>query len=349
MSGNKIPGQDVDGVPLKQGDFVLVTRKAKSHKNGWENSWTPEMDACVGKTLKISSLVNKIAGITLERSGKLFDYEFPSFVLKKVSDPALRREYAPGDKVTLVGAPRALKDGMKCDLPVGGVYTIFRRGKHDIGFGYRYWIWEDFWRRCVDPDLLQPAQAVTKAKPAAPEVKTVEDDAIKPGTSVAVVFSNGASLKRLYDAVLSKTKWQGILESSADIALWAVPSLLPLVVYFHKDGSTSWDNSTATKHSIGSQFTVVPSDWVTEETVKLLPGYTPNQPKTVKITAAWLKEQDACAVGYRWFIETFGKEAEVDCGTVFGLLLAEHNSWADWLRGRLSAQGVELQLALDNN
>lgn len=58
-------------------------------------------------------------------------------------------------------------------------------------------------------------------------------------------------------------------------------------------------------------------------------------PKEQRITLAWLKRQEACAPGQKWFGQTFGPEASVDRGVVLQALKAENlSSWADWLNER---------------
>jgi len=78
---------------FKIGDKVLVTRMAKTHENGWDNGWVPEMNKLVGKISKVTEIGDDGRGIRLE------DYfYYPEFVLEKVSN-AKEKEFH-GYKVT---------------------------------------------------------------------------------------------------------------------------------------------------------------------------------------------------------------------------------------------------------
>jgi len=78
---------------FKIGDKVLVTRMAKDHENGWNNSWAPEMNKLVGEISKVTEIGDGGRGIRLE------DYfYYPEFVLEKVSN-AKEKEFH-GYKVT---------------------------------------------------------------------------------------------------------------------------------------------------------------------------------------------------------------------------------------------------------
>lgn len=68
---------------FKVGDTVLVTRIAKDRENGWGDSWIHKMDSFVGKTHKVTDLIDydTSGGVNIFRLG---DWWFPEFVLQKV-------------------------------------------------------------------------------------------------------------------------------------------------------------------------------------------------------------------------------------------------------------------------
>lgn len=68
---------------VKAGDYVKITRKAQSFKDGWHNVWNPEMDKYIGKTVKVRCIGILEEGISLSCSDT--DYCFPYFVLEKVN------------------------------------------------------------------------------------------------------------------------------------------------------------------------------------------------------------------------------------------------------------------------
>lgn len=74
---------------IEVGDIVRVTRIAKSHKDGWDDSWiSPEMDRQVGKVsevLKIKeSAVNGICKEMLLKNNSGYLLYYPEFVLELV-------------------------------------------------------------------------------------------------------------------------------------------------------------------------------------------------------------------------------------------------------------------------
>lgn len=70
-------------VDLKEGDSVKVLSTAKRHEHGWHNSWTPEMNCQVGKTLTVYR-DNEGSGITLKDSNGYIGLSYPFYVLQKV-------------------------------------------------------------------------------------------------------------------------------------------------------------------------------------------------------------------------------------------------------------------------
>lgn len=85
---------------VKEGSWVKVARAAKSHESGWNNSWMSEMNALVGRTVRVKD--NRFAqGICLaisEHSSPF--YAFPFFVLEPVEKPKVERyQFKPFEQV----------------------------------------------------------------------------------------------------------------------------------------------------------------------------------------------------------------------------------------------------------
>lgn len=70
---------------LKVGDYVRVTRKAKSNEKEWSDSWSVFMDYYIGKTVCVDSIGKEYGTIFLSLDNSL--YNFPYFVLEKVENP----------------------------------------------------------------------------------------------------------------------------------------------------------------------------------------------------------------------------------------------------------------------
>lgn len=73
-----IQNQNLCGINI--GDKVKVIRKAANFENGWDNEWTPSMDAAVGNEYKVI-FNNGALGFSLDFDS---DMDFPYFVLSKV-------------------------------------------------------------------------------------------------------------------------------------------------------------------------------------------------------------------------------------------------------------------------
>ena len=69
--------------PIKVGDRVHVTRKARSYESGWDNTWEPSMDKAVGKTFPVTD-GDFGKGFELKTNPDISRYSYPFFVLKKV-------------------------------------------------------------------------------------------------------------------------------------------------------------------------------------------------------------------------------------------------------------------------
>lgn len=72
---------------LKVGDWVKVTRVAKSYENGWGTVWNPQMDDYVGKVFQVGYVTN-FSGIYSTEGG----FAFPFFVLEKTEAPETKEE-----------------------------------------------------------------------------------------------------------------------------------------------------------------------------------------------------------------------------------------------------------------
>ena len=77
----------VKQVGLKVGDYVKVLFKVPSYAQGWDNSFTSQMEVWVGKTLKVENLNTNNMGITLGEPGSISTQGFPYFCLEKVEKP----------------------------------------------------------------------------------------------------------------------------------------------------------------------------------------------------------------------------------------------------------------------
>lgn len=78
MDGHKASG-------IKVGDRVRITRKASRCERGWNNTWTPVMDAAVGSEGTVLFDWD-VSGFRVD-VGK-FPLSYPYFVLEKVTEPA---------------------------------------------------------------------------------------------------------------------------------------------------------------------------------------------------------------------------------------------------------------------
>ena len=68
---------------LKIGNIVTIIRKCKNHEQGWEDSWNPNMDKCIGKKGKIiNDDLKKGFVVSLENEC----WWFPYFVLNSRKD-----------------------------------------------------------------------------------------------------------------------------------------------------------------------------------------------------------------------------------------------------------------------
>jgi hypothetical protein len=68
-------------IKFKEGEMVLVLRKADSREKGWNNVWDMEMDLCVGRELRVLADDGEY-GVRLE-DGR-FNFDYPRHVLKRV-------------------------------------------------------------------------------------------------------------------------------------------------------------------------------------------------------------------------------------------------------------------------
>jgi hypothetical protein len=83
----------VEEVGLKVGDTVKILRKAEADENGWNNNWASNMDAYVGKEVKVMQLYpDADYGIGLG------PWDYPYFVLEKVETKYKPFTYEDRDK-----------------------------------------------------------------------------------------------------------------------------------------------------------------------------------------------------------------------------------------------------------
>ena len=75
-----IAGQKASGIEVR--DEVRVMRKAESHEDGWDNSWTNDMDKCVGEIFIVESVDSREVYFQDVFEG------FPYFVLQIVKKAA---------------------------------------------------------------------------------------------------------------------------------------------------------------------------------------------------------------------------------------------------------------------
>lgn len=90
----------LEATGVKKGDWVKVTRKAESHESGWNNSWTPGMDAVVGTFVQVLGSWDT-NGIEVA-SGKFSppSYRLPFFILDPAEAPKQEKyQFTPFERV----------------------------------------------------------------------------------------------------------------------------------------------------------------------------------------------------------------------------------------------------------
>lgn len=139
---------------IKTGDEVLVTRKAANNEDGWDHSWAKEMDAAVGKVLKIEAIGKDSVFLSYD-DGEWWEY--PYFVLEKVE-----QKYVPfdlsneEDRATLRGAWLKLKEHSN-EVMVKAIYPFFNKVSID--------------NEEVSPDFLLENYEFLDGTPCGQEVK----------------------------------------------------------------------------------------------------------------------------------------------------------------------------------
>lgn len=85
---------------IKKGDWVKVTRKADSHESGWNNSWTPGMDAVVEMFVRVVG-VRDSNGIKVATSNFSFpSCRLPFFILEPAKKPKPEKyQFTPFEQV----------------------------------------------------------------------------------------------------------------------------------------------------------------------------------------------------------------------------------------------------------
>jgi len=93
---------------VREGCWVKVLRAVKNHESGWGNSWAPEMDMLVGRTMQVKD-VRSLQGIALGIDGdsSLF-YAFPFFILEPTEAPKPEKyQFTPFEQVLVRDSDRA--------------------------------------------------------------------------------------------------------------------------------------------------------------------------------------------------------------------------------------------------
>lgn len=177
---------------FKRGDKVRVSRKAATRSDGWNNSWTSEMDKAVGKTGVVFSVIPKDKDVTVEIPGiSLFGY--PAFVLEPVIDVPAVEPVTPGLKFTA---------GQRVKTRVGDVGTVesfdgeFFRVKMDNGLGTLRWYADSL---TLIP-VQKPVQTTTVVTEKLPSLLTV-------GTRVQVNHSSSWDGIGVIDRIASPTNY----------------------------------------------------------------------------------------------------------------------------------------------
>lgn len=124
---------------VKEGSWVKVARAAKSHESGWGDSWAPEMDMLVGRTMRVKD-VRSLQGIALGIDGdgdsSLF-YAFPFFALEPTDAPKKKYEFKPFEPV------------LTRDEDTDNWVPDLFRFANDNNRGYPFNCLSNMWRRCV--------------------------------------------------------------------------------------------------------------------------------------------------------------------------------------------------------
>lgn len=114
---------------LKVGDKVKVVRKATNREQGWDNSWTTDMDVCVGNYYEIN-YDGEHTGFALNCIG---NFNFPYFVLEKVEEKYV--PYTLEDAEKLIGKSIKSKDGsVFCSIVYISENEVYRGDRFRINF-----------------------------------------------------------------------------------------------------------------------------------------------------------------------------------------------------------------------
>lgn len=76
---------------LKEGDLVLITRKAEDYENGWNEVWA--MDDFVGRIGRIVKDVSRDGFEVQIIDDNSYPYSYPYFVLQKVEKDGYKEKY----------------------------------------------------------------------------------------------------------------------------------------------------------------------------------------------------------------------------------------------------------------
>lgn len=99
----------------KEGDMVMVMRKAESYERGWSEEWNSYKDKYVGKVLEVAGYYGRSRGVALFTRGDYYE-SFPFFILKKVLPSDMIE--INGKKVLISKLKELLQDKRGLDVTV---------------------------------------------------------------------------------------------------------------------------------------------------------------------------------------------------------------------------------------
>lgn len=198
---------------LKKGDKVKVTKTAKGHIRGWNNSWTEPMNQAVGKTCTVISNSYTPNGVALDfdNYGTTTNLSFPAFVLEKVvvdlpasSVKVTADNIKNGDKVKIVKKYGSNWNSSVMDKTIGMI-GIVSGMPSSIKDGIRVEVGsEDWWYDFQSLELVPTGTVVTA------HVEQ-HSEAI-----ARLNFKNGDSVKLLRKAADNENGWNNRWDANAN-------------------------------------------------------------------------------------------------------------------------------------
>lgn len=137
---------------LKVGDKVKITRKSDDYEMGWDNTWSNNMDNCVGDVGEIIC-DEYISGWLISVCGITRDY--PTFVLQKIDEPTKKEVVAKltTNKIVVKENSVVINGNELTKEQVGALYyKLVRKGKKKSGVG------NQMKHKVHNPDKLTPEQ-----------------------------------------------------------------------------------------------------------------------------------------------------------------------------------------------